>query len=156
MTGRAVKDPRDKWILIYFVMFFAVIAILDSIFVYLAVSTHTGVVTDQAYERGLAFDELVEKAESQPAIVQNVEYKDGVLRWVLSDEENMPIENAEVNAKIVRPVHGGHDFDIRLQYIGEGMYESALDLPLKGAWRAKLSSKWDNGQYQTTYDFLAK
>ena len=147
---QAVKDPRDKWIPRYFVIFFAVIAVLDGIFVYMAVSTQTGVVTEQPYEKGLAFNETLEKAKAQPQLEHKVYYKKGVLRWTL------PIENASVSASIVRPVQDGYDFEIMLAHMGGGVYEARPETPLQGLWTAKLKATWDNEQFQASHDFIVK
>lgn len=48
------KRKSGRWVLLWFLGFFGVIILLDSIFVYLAVNTRTGLVTEHAYEKGLA------------------------------------------------------------------------------------------------------
>ena len=156
MDAERVKDPRDKWIPIYFVMFFVVVACLDSIFVYIAVSTQTGVVTERPYEKGLAYNETLNKAKSQPDIKQSVTYQNGLLRWALADKDGKPLDNVRVRASIIRAVHDGYDFDIVLAHMGGGIYEAIPDLPMNGLWRAKLSGTWDNKQYQTTHEFIAQ
>ena len=148
------KDSSGKLILLYFVMFFGFIATMDGIFVYMAISTQTGVVTDQAYERGLAFNDIVEKAKSQPLLNQTANYESGVLRWKLADDDNNPLTSAIVSARIIRPVQDGYDHDITLEHQGNGIYEVHLNLPLQGRWRAKLISKWDDKQYQSTFEFI--
>ena len=151
-----VKDPRDKWIPIYFVMFFAVIICLDSIFVYIAISTQTGVVTEHAYKKGLSYNEVLDKAKAQPNINQTATYQDGVLRWQLSDKDGRPLTNVSVNAKIIRAVHDGVDFEITLNHVGGGIYEATPTLPMNGLWLAKLSGKWNNQHYQTAHEFMVK
>lgn len=150
------KHAKDKWIPWYFVAFFAVIALLDGIFVYIAVNTHTGVVTEQAYEKGLAFNETLDKAKAQPELNEAVSYKSGILRWKLADNRGHPITNAAASAKIIRPVQEGHDFDINLTHKGNGIYEAVPTLPLPGLWTAKLSSTWNDKHYQTTHQFIAE
>lgn len=146
----AIKNPKDKWIPRYFVMFFAVIAVLDGIFVYMAVSTQTGVVTEQPYEKGLAFNETLAEARAQPDLEHHASYTDGTLRWKL------PLTQAVVTASIVRPVQDGYDFDVELKHKGGGVYEARPDTPLPGAWTAKLKATWDNQKFQTSHDFIAK
>lgn len=154
MSGH-IPHPKDKWIPWYFVIFFAVIAILDGVFVYMAVSTQTGLVTEQAYEKGLAFDDILATARSQPDIQQDISYIGGVLRWKMAEKEGRPITNAAVSAQIIRPVQDGHDFAITLEHKGKGVYEATPTLPLPGLWQAKLSGKWNNKQYQRAYEFIA-
>ncbi len=149
MDTAAVKHPKDKWIPRYFVMFFAVIAVLDGIFVYLAVSTQTGIVTEQPYEKGLAFNKTLEEARAQPDLEHQASYTEGILRWIL------PLEQASVTASIIRPVQDGYDFSVALKHVGNGVYEVKPELPFPGAWTAKLKATWDNQKFQTSYDFIA-
>ncbi len=152
----ALPRPSDKWIPWYFVLFFAVIAVVDGVFVYVAITTQPGVVTEQAYEKGLAFNDVLAKAKAQPDLNQKAVYEDGFLRWELMDADNTPITNAAVIAKIIRSVQDGYDFEIALIHKGHGLYETVMDLPLPGQWVAKLSGTWDNKQYQTIHTFIAK
>lgn len=156
MDTERVKDPRDKWIPIYFVIFFAVIACVNGAFVYVAVSTHTGVVMDRPYAKGLAYNQVLTKAKAQPKINQSVVYDDGILRWTMKDEIGNPLTHVIVRAKIIRSVQDGYDFEITLTHMGGGIYEATPDLPMNGLWHVKLSGIWDNKQYQTTHDFIAK
>ena len=147
---QAIKNPKDKWIPRYFFIFFAVIAILDGIFVYIAVSTQTGVVIDQPYEKGLAFNQTLKRAKEQPKLDHKASYKSGVLRWQL------PLTQASVSASIRRPVQKGYDFDITLKHMGGGLYAASPKMPLQGAWVAKLKATWNNKQFQTTHEFIAQ
>jgi len=150
MMAEALQKNSGRVILMYFVGFFAVIIVVNSIFIYSALSTHSGVVTEQPYKKGLAFNETLAKAKAQPALEHEVFYDDGVLRWKL------PVENASVTASIVRPVQEGHDFNIALKHTGSGVYEVKTELPLHGVWTANLKATWDNQQFQTTHDFIAR
>lgn len=150
------RDPKDKWILIAFVAFFATFGTVDAIFVYLAINTHSGVVQKQSYEKGLAFNEVLERAENQPKLQEKASYENGVLRWEISDVQGTPITQATVTAQLIREVKSGHDFDIALDHTDNGIYEARLSLPLQGSWLARLSSTWDDEQYQTTHTFIAQ
>lgn len=150
MTEQTFEDPRDKWIPRYFVMFFAVIALVNGIFVYMAVSTQTGMVVDQPYKKGLAFNETLKKAKAQLSLEHKVSYNNGVLRWTL------PINTASVTASIMRPVQEGYDFNVPLMHIGGGVYEANPTMPLPGAWTVKLSAIWEDKQFQTSHNFIAK
>lgn len=143
----------DSW---YFVIFFTVIAILDGIFVYVAVTTQTGVVTENAYEKGLAFNKQLEQARAQPQLQETLSFENGMLRWQAKDESASLLENAAVTAKIIRPVQDGHDFETTLDYKGPGVYEAKLDLPFKGLWKAEINATWDNRHYQTSHSFTAR
>lgn len=150
------NHPKDKWILICFLVFFGIIFTLDGIFVYTAITTQTGLVTDQAYEKGLNYNETLAQAKSQPILKDTVSFDDNVLSWQLIDNNDKKIETANVKARIIRPIQDGHDFDIVLDNKGEGIYQTTLTLPFEGLWMAKLESRWDKKTYKTTYQFIKK
>lgn len=141
---------KDKYILFAFLAFFGVVFTVDAIFIHTALTTYTGVVTDKAYERGLNYNDTLNEANTQPELNDQVSFENGVLRW------NLGIEKAVVNARIIRPIQEGHDFDIVLNPVESGVYEAALNFPFKGLWEAKLSGKWNNKTYKTTYQFIVK
>lgn len=150
------RDPKDKWILIYFVMFFGLIIVVNSIFMYFALSSHSGVVIKKPYERGLAFDEVLHKSKAQPKLNDEVAFKGGVLSWTLKDEAGQIIENGAVEAKLFRPVHDGHDFKVMLEHVGGGVYATQLNAPLKGQWDVRLKVTWDNKKYQAAQTILVE
>tara|TARA_Y100000590_G_scaffold252746_1_gene283828 strand:+ start:54776 stop:55288 length:513 start_codon:yes stop_codon:yes gene_type:complete len=157
VDGAGKPHPKDKWIPFYFVIFFVVIAILDGFFVYMAVSTQTGVVTDHAYERGLNFNALLDETRSQPDLQETALFNEGTLSWQLNDQHGAPITDASVQASIQRPVQDGYDFDIALTHQGGGLYSAHLDLPLKGLWKARLHSTWNTNQtYRTQLKFISQ
>ena len=152
----AKQDSYGKRVLLYFVMFFGVIIVVNAVFIYSALNSFTGVVTENPYEKGLAYNETLAKAKEQPKMNDRVSYNNGILQWNLVDNENIAIDTATVTASLVRPVQDGYDFDTTLKNAGNGEYKATLDLPLKGLWQAHLKATWNNTQYQTTYEFQAK
>ena len=146
-----LQKEKGTWVLLSFIVFFTFIAGVNAIFIYSALSTHSGVVTKQPYEKGLAYNETLDKARNQPNIDYKTSYENGVLQWQLDG-----IENADVSVKFLRAVRGGYDFDTTLEHIGGGIYEARPDLPLRGQWTAKLKATWNNTEFQTTHDFIAR
>lgn len=147
----SAKDKKkDKYILFSFLAFFGVIFTVDGFFIHTALTTQTGVVTDQAYERGLNYNKTLHAAKTQPSLNDKLSFDNGVLRW------RSNIKNAVVKARVIRPIQEGHDFDITLNHVGDGIYEATLDLPFRGLWEAKLDSQWDNKTYKTIHQFIVK
>lgn len=153
--------PRksDKYIPWYFVAFFLVVFAVDGFFVYKALKTHSGVVTEHAYEAGIAFNRTLDKAREQrlSGVQSKASYKDGVLIWDLKDADGRSLEEAIVTARIIRPVQDGYDFDINMPYDGSGLFKATLKTPLPGQWTAKLNAVWNNTQtYQTNLSFIVR
>ena len=63
-----LKDRIIPW---YFVMAFLVIFAVNGLFVYLATTTHNGVVTENAYEKGLDYERIVDEVRKQKAQTHN-------------------------------------------------------------------------------------
>ena len=150
-----LKPEKGFWVLLIFVAFFGVIIIVNSIFITTALRTHSGVITDKPYEKGLEFDAMAKAARAQPVMRQTVSYADGVLRWVLADADGVPLQ-AKVTARLIWPTKDGYDFEVDLMPVGTGIYEAVLELPKSGQWHARLEAKWNAQQYQTRHSFMNK
>lgn len=161
--GRAMAPetgmrPSDKLIPWYFVLFFLVVFVVNGIFIYLALESYTGVVTDEAYEKGLAYDSLLEESREQAemGIQHKARYEAPVLRLELKDRDGHPIEGAHVTAKMIRPVQAGYDFEVPLTPHGGGVYAADIHPPLPGAWTAKMEAQWDGQVFRTTYKMVTQ
>ena len=152
-ASRKLSNRIIPW---YFVAFFLFIAIVDGIFVYVAISTHTGVVTEKSYETGLEYNSILEQARTQPKINDSLTVTEGLLEWRLVDKQNVPITNAKASARFIRPTQAGYDFEIHLEHMENGIYKGAPAFPLKGVWTANLKSSWDSKQYMTSKTIIIK
>ncbi len=148
--------PFGRTVLISFILFFGMIVGVNSVFIYYALDSHPGVITENPYEKGLKFDEAINKAKNQPKIENTITYEGGVLAWVLKDVDNTPLEDAKTSVKMVRPVDDGNDRKFILNYVGNGRYEAALDLQHKGSWLAHLKAQWDNKEFQTQKSIIIR
>ncbi len=156
MSNGILAPEKGTWVLLSFIAFFAVIIAVNAVYIITAVNSHSGVITDKPYEKGLAYDETLESAKSQPELNQKANFKNGVLRWELKAADGVPID-AKVTAHLVRPVKKGYDFDITFDHKGNGIYEAKPDLPLKGKWEAQLKAQWDKtSQYKTRLTIIAE
>jgi len=141
----------DKWIPWYFVLFFAVFIIVDVIFATLAMRTHSGVVSDQAYEKGLAFNETLNEAREQSQFIghETASYQDNKLVWRITGKDGHPLQGGRVTAHLVRRVQEGYDFTISLAEGTPGYYAATPSFPLPGEWIARLEMIWNNKSYRT-------
>lgn len=150
MTQTTMSN-RDRLIPWYIVGFFAFIAVMDGIFVYLATSTHTGVVTEQAYQRGLDYNETVAAAETQAALgwSGDIQYQDdGEFVFSLSTETREAVTGAEIIAEFTRPTHNGVDFSVPIVERSPGTYQAPVAFPLDGLWDVRVFVTWNQQQYQ--------
>ena len=142
--------PGDKYIPWYFVAFFVGLAILDGIFVFIATSTHRGVVTEQAYRKGLNYNRTVEAAAIQQARGWQgvISMEEQTVSFNFKDKEQQPLSNAQVTAYFFRPTQEGHDFSVTLRETEPGTYRHPVNLPLQGQWEVKITAQWEKQHYQ--------
>jgi nitrogen fixation protein FixH len=151
------KPLTGKHVFFMVFIFFATVSAVDGLFVYKALQSNTGVVTDQAYEKGLAFDKILQEAEQQEAlnVTAKTAYSNGLLSLQLKDKSGVDVKGARITAKIIRPVAEGHDFEIAFLEKKPGVYESEVKMPLPGLWEAKMEAKWDTKIYRKIMRFMA-
>lgn len=149
-----MAQKSGRWIPWAIVGFFVVIAILDGIFVYLATSTHTGVVTKHAYEEGLRYNETVAAADAQAALgwQGDVRFAEDtkMLDFTILDANGAVIKDAKVWADLTRPTQAGMDFSVSMVQTGAGDYSASLDFPEPGLWDVRIFVEWKQNQYQQT------
>ncbi|SDE01193.1 FixH family protein [Kordiimonas lacus] len=149
-----VTQKSGRWIPWMIVGFFVVVAILDGIFVYMATSTHTGVVTKHAYEEGLRYNETVAAADAQAALGWQGDVRfgeaDKLLEFSLLDANGESMDGASVRAELTRPTQAGMDFTVPMVQTEGGVYSASLDFPEPGLWDVRIFVEWKQKQYQQT------
>lgn len=148
----------DKYIPWYFVAFFLVIAIVDGIFVTVATSTHTGVVTENAYKKGLNYNETIAASDQQNKLGWDAQiaYAKPALSFSLKDANNAAIIGAKVTAHITRVTQSGHEFTLPLTDNKDGTYSHNVAFPLKGLWNVGITAQWKQQNYQKSKRIIAK
>ena len=156
MGTELAHKNSGKFILICFLAFFSVVTIVNSVFIYIAIHTNTGVVTENAYEKGLAYNKVLAAARAQPTFKDSLTYKDGKLKWQVADQIGAPVKGGKATAFLIRPIKEGSDFSLTLNETSPGNYEGRADFPEQGLWSARLDMQWNKEQYQTVQDFIVK
>ena len=144
MTGR-----RVWW---YFVAFFGFIAAVNTVMVTLAIRTHSGIVTDHPYEKGLAYNRVVEAEKKQQelgwkSVIELRHSRAGgnklVLYFELKDKAGAIISPDKATATITRPTQSGMDFTLELKGA-----ETAVEFPAKGVWEVRVDAQHGSVHYQ--------
>jgi nitrogen fixation protein FixH len=136
---------RDRWIPWYFVAFFVFIALVDGVMVTLAVNTHTGLVTDHPYEKGLAYNQVVKAEKKQEALgwESEIEFVKGVLHFALRDRNNQTLVPEKITATLVRPTQAGMDFSVEMNSSA-----TPVAFPAPGLWEARIDAIYQGVHYQ--------
>ncbi|MGE3623679.1 MAG: FixH family protein [Bdellovibrionales bacterium] len=151
----SLPRPSDRWIPYYFFAFFTLLVLVLVPMCVLAFRTSTGVVTEHAYEKGLAYNDSIRKAERQKALGWHAELDVHPVaanrigaRFALRDGGGAPLDGAVVTLWLVRPTQGGMDQKMQMTPAGNGRYEASVALPLTGLWEARVSATSRNNNYQ--------
>ena len=137
------RKPRQRgfWIPYVFFGMFGVIIAVNGALIYWAVTTFPGLSSDRHYERGLAYNEVLEAQRQQAALGWRIaadlgEPLDGVARLevALEDRDGQPLYAEAVTATLQRPTVEGMDSRMVMTPAGPGLYRADARVPLPGVW----------------------
>jgi nitrogen fixation protein FixH len=147
-------QPRGWWIPWTFVALFLVVAAVNGAMIWLAVGSFPGLVTDKAYDRGLAYNRNLEAAAAQAALGWKLRIDS---RWlgptqleieaVLTDAGGVPVDGARVRGELSRPAEAGGEFLVELQGLGQGVYRAATPVTRFGVWDLHLVVERDGALF---------
>jgi len=144
--------PSDRFIPWYIVLFFVVQAVAFAWFYHVATRSFTGLVTEEAYEKGLRYNAVIAQAERQEQLGWTVrmEKAGGGVLISLNDREGKPLSGARVRLWLVRPVQSGMDQRLEMTETAPGTYFTAVSVPERGLWEARAHVEKDGHSYQAS------
>ena len=131
---------RGRWIPWLFVGFFVVVATVNGVMIWYALSSWTGLAANQAYDNGLTYNQNLAAASRQaalgwrPTLSVQVGAQGGEVELELADAQGRPVTDAAVVVAFERPTFEGADFTVELRPVAPGHYRGSFDAPLPGAW----------------------
>ncbi len=139
---------RGKHVLLAMLAFFGAIIAVNLVFVFFALDTWTGLTTENAYQKGLNYNQTIAARDAQRELGWQAEVSlttlaDGreALTVVLRDREGAVLTNLAVSGTVKRPTHEGYDQQVVLTEDTRGRYSARLSLPLRGNWDLALSAR---------------
>jgi len=127
-----------------FVAFFAVILVVNIFYIYVAKKTWRGVSTENSYQKGLQYNDTLQKAKDQEELgwKVNVTYtaiaeRKGKILVQLLDKDAHLITDATISLHCKRPVQAGYDFTLPLNFSGV-FYKTEVEFPFKGQWEVEI------------------
>ncbi len=147
VTGRSVL----WWVISFFVIIF----LANIAFVYFALSSWTGLSTENAYEKGVRYNETIARAEAQRKLgwQSTVDFDGDNLVVKLVGKDGNFISGRIVQVEIIRPVHEGLDQKLKLREAGQGIYQAPLKIPQSGRWWVDISV---GKQYRMRHELQVK
>jgi nitrogen fixation protein FixH len=112
----------------------------------LALATWPGLETTGAYQRGLAYNRAIAAAAEQEKLGWRVDLafepgggRRGTIRLDLADRFGNLLEDAAVDATLVRPAQAAHDLALEIPHEHGGRYRQDVELPLAGQWEMRVT-----------------
>jgi nitrogen fixation protein FixH len=140
ITGRHVLGT--------FLAFFAAIFFMNGALIYLAVATNSGLVANEPYRKGLAYNERIAADERQAALgwTDKLEVaRNGAVALILKDSVGQPVSGLKVEAVLGRPATNREDIRVALSEVAPGVYEAEAAPLAPGAWLVALEARADAG-----------
>lgn len=101
-------DPtRGRWIPWVFVGGMLVVVAVNAVMVWAALSTFSGLTTGQSYDRGRAYNQVLEEAVRQDALgwTARASLREGRIAFAVTDREGRAVEGV-LEAHLLRPLEG--------------------------------------------------
>jgi nitrogen fixation protein FixH len=143
VSSRSTPHRIDRWIPWLFVAGMAIVVAANGIMVYFAVSSWAGVTVAQPYQRGLAYNRVIEAAAREQALGWTAEasvQRDGAEIWVeLRDATARPLSDVAIDAVLLRPLASAAPIPVTLRAQGQGRYAGAVEPLQRGQWELRLA-----------------
>jgi nitrogen fixation protein FixH len=153
----ATKRHHGRIVLYGLIGFFLTFMTVDAVMVTLAVRSQTGVVTDHAFEKGLAYNDTIAAARDQEKLGWRGTFSNnqGKVVFHLEDKQGVPLSGAKIRMKIWRPVHDGEDKEDNLVEIKPGQYEAWYKRPFSpGLWQVDIHAVKDDQNFRFSEQFM--
>jgi nitrogen fixation protein FixH len=151
-TSSSIEQQRGKYVPWVIAAFFVSFIVPLFGFVWIAFTHMPSEVTSNAYQKGLSYNQTLEKAAAQKTLgwKGEITLTGSTLRFLLKDAHNQPISGAKIDGWLVRPSEQALDRSVTLKETEKGLYQAEVELPAKGLWDARITALSQDKQFQTT------
>jgi len=154
--AKSAEARKSNWIPWLFVGAMAFVVAVNGLLVYFALSSWTGIETEDHYSKGVAYNQNLKAVENQKAVGWGVVVALSPdvggkapgpfnVRVDYKDSSGKPLSGLRVRAHLIRPTHEGYDRRVELQSSAPGLYMGRLDVPLPGQWELRVVAADDGG-----------
>jgi nitrogen fixation protein FixH len=130
--------------LIVFLAFFGTVFVVNGALIYEAVSTHTGLVANEPYRKGLAYNARIGADERQARLgwTETLEVGgDGHVTFALAEPDGRAVQGLKVEGVLGRPATNRQDIKLALIEREPGRYEVQAGSIAAGNWLIALEAR---------------
>lgn len=153
-----MRELKGWHVLVMILAFFGVTIGVNTIFVSYALSTFAGEDVKQPYQKGLEYNQKLAGKAAQAALgwqatIAARREKNGESVFVLRlvNAEDKPLSALDVDLQLRHPANAYLDRSLKLQALGDGVYEARLADLKRGQWDVvALTRSTENVAFQAT------
>ena len=160
-NGKASRNPWAMAIAGIMVTFVTV----NMIFIVVAFVTSPGLVVENYYEAGRAYEKNALKMLAATQNTRNWETKldmaddvfvgsENVIRFTAVDARGLPVLDAKADLVAYRPSDANEDIIFPMKEIAPGLFEAVIVFPLKGIWDVNIKVKQNNSSNHHFHQFF--
>lgn len=154
------KFKQKSRIPYYFLGLFIFVVAVNIFYIVISRDSWRGVVTENAYEKGLNYNQTIAENKKQKKLgwkieqkISNIGDKKIKLTIAVSDKFGAIISDAQVTVKFKRPTQEGFDFWVAMEPTGR-VYLSEVIFPLKGQWDFEIFASKDEKQVRSKSRYI--
>ena len=131
-----------------FLVFFGIVFVVNGALIYEAVSTHAGLVANEPYRKGLAYNERISADERQAHLgwTETLEVRrDGHVTLALAERDGRAVRSLKVDGVLGRPATNRYDMKLAFAETAPGRYEARTTAVAEGSWLITLEARAQAG-----------
>lgn len=136
-TRRTNKALSGRQVLVMVLAFFATVFAVNGAMIYSALSTHTGLIANEPYRKGLHYNERIAADARQASLgwSDTIDVRrDGHVTLALSHSDGRPVTGLRIEVVLGRPSTNRHDIKLGLAEAAPGRYEAQTAPLPEGSW----------------------
>jgi nitrogen fixation protein FixH len=148
LIARRPRGLQGRHVLGVFLAFFGTVFVVNGALIYEAVSTHTGLVANEPYRKGLAYNERISADERQARLgwTETLEVRrDGHVTLALAERDGRAVRGLKVEGVLGRPATNRYDIKLVLAETAPGRYEAQTAAVTEGSWLIALEARAQAG-----------
>ncbi|MCK5041726.1 MAG: FixH family protein [Sphingomonadales bacterium] len=153
MSEKTQEKPTTGWFVMRWLgPLFGVMFIVNGIFVWFALNTHTGSQTENAYDKGMNYNQVLERARAQELLGWGigVEVENNIIQISLFDDVGSLIKDADVEMFLFDPRSAANDQFLTIENASSGQFFAEYSNEATGQWelRLKVNKEGDVAEFR--------
>jgi nitrogen fixation protein FixH len=153
-----MKQITGKHVLFILFAFFGVMLAVNGVFVYFATATFSGVSTEDAYRKGLHYNETIAAFQVQQATGWHsaVSLDGPALRLEMQDASGRPIDGLMIEGTLERPATNQEVRTLTFHGAGNGLYSADVANLANGQWQLQAEARAADASQIPPYKVTAR